>query len=211
MKILPESVEAETAAEHILLGDRKGGVILAPTETVYGLICAYDDPVARDRIYSLKHRPPEKLLAAFLPDISFVDRFAPPLTGAALRIAKHFMPGPVTLVLPDGKGSTFGFRIPDHPFILSLLKRVRIPLASTSANLSGQPPALNVSDALASLDGEPDLAVDGGAIPSGSLASTVIQAGPGGQWRILRPGPVTESMIRSVLEDPAEGEGRSTI
>jgi len=209
MEILPVSAEAEDAAERILLGGRKGGVILVPTETVYGLICAFDDAKARGRIYSLKHRPAEKHLAAFLPDISFAERFAPPLSGAALRIARRFMPGPVTLVVPDGKGSTFGFRIPDHPFILSLLKRVRIPLASTSANLSGQPPALDVPGALASLDGEPDLAVDGGAIPSGSPASTVILAEPGGQWRILRQGPVTESMIRSVLEEePGEGEGR---
>ena len=208
MKLLPESDEAVAAAELVLSGDQKGGVILAPTETVYGLICAYDDTSARQRIYSLKHRPAEKLLAAFLPDISFVDRFAPPLSGAALKIARHFMPGPVTLVLPDGHGSTFGFRIPDHPFILSLLKRIRMPLASTSANLSGFPPALDVPGALASLDGEPDLAVDGGAIPAGSRASTVILAESTGQWRILREGPVTELMIRSVV-DSTDDDGRA--
>lgn len=204
MKILPESEAAEEAAAHILLDGRKGGVILAPTETVYGLICAYDDGEARKRIYSLKHRPAEKRLAAFLPDLSFVARFAPPPAGAALRIARHFMPGPITLILPDGNGSTFGFRIPDHPFILSLLNRVRIPLASTSANLSGAPAALDVPGALASLDGEPDLAVDGGAIPFGSLASTVIRAEPDGSWQILRPGPVSEEMLRSVLDKTEE-------
>jgi L-threonylcarbamoyladenylate synthase len=114
------------------------------------------------------------------------------------------MPGPVTLVLPDGKGSTFGFRIPDHPFILSLLKHVRIPLASTSANRSGSPAALDVPGALASLDGEPDLSVDGGAIPTGSLASTVIRVEQSGAWRILRPGPVTEEMLRTFLEKTEE-------
>jgi len=201
MKILPESEAAVEAAARILLGSRKGGVVLAPTETVYGLICAFDDTKARDRIYALKHRPAEKLLAAFLPDLSFVERFAPFPPGPARRIARRFMPGPVTLVLPDGKGSTFGFRIPDHPFILSLLKRVRIPLASTSANRSGSPASLDVPDALASLDGEPDLAVDGGAIPSGSRASTVIRVEPSGDWRILRPGPVTEEMLRTFLEE----------
>ena len=204
MKILPESEAAVEAAARIFLGSRKGGVVLAPTETVYGLICAFDDMQARERIYALKHRPAEKLLAAFLPDLSFVERFAPFPSGPARRIAQRFMPGPVTLVLPDGKGSTFGFRIPDHPFILSLLKRVRIPLASTSANLSGSPAALDVPGALASLDGEPDLSVDGGAIPTGSLASTVIRVEQSGAWRILRPGPVTEEMLRTFLEKTEE-------
>lgn len=204
MKILPESEAAVEAAARIFLGSRKGGVVLAPTETVYGLICAFDDMQARERIYALKHRPAEKLLAAFLPDLSFVERFAPFPSGPARRIAQRFMPGPVTLVLPDGKGSTFGFRIPDHPFILSLLKRVRIPLASTSANRSGSPAALDVPGALASLDGEPDLSVDGGAIPTGSLASTVIRVEQSGAWRILRPGPVTEEMLRTFLEKTEE-------
>ncbi len=204
MKILPESEAAVEAAARIFLGSRKGGVVLAPTETVYGLICAFDDMQARERIYALKHRPAEKLLAAFLPDLSFVERFAPFPPGPARRIAQRFMPGPVTLVLPDGKGSTFGFRIPDHPFILSLLKHVRIPLASTSANRSGSPAALDVPGALASLDGEPDLSVDGGAIPTGSLASTVIRVEQSGAWRILRPGPVTEEMLRTFLEKTEE-------
>lgn len=193
MRVLPVSGASVESAARVLRG---GGVVLAPTETVYGLICAFDDAAARERIYALKHRPPEKQLAAFLPDLSFVERFAPPLTGTALRFARRFMPGPITLVLPDGKGSTFGFRIPDHPFILSLLDRVRIPLASTSANLSGMPAALDVPGALSMLDGEPDLAVDGGPIAQDSRASTVIRVEPDGQWRILRPGPVTGAMLR---------------
>ena len=110
------------------------------------------------------------------------------------------MPGPLTLVVPDGHGSTFGFRIPDHPFILALLSEVRMPLASTSANLSGEPPALNVPDALRSIDGTPDLVVDGGPIAPGSPASTVIQVGEDGTWKILRPGPVSEEAVRRTLE-----------
>ncbi len=197
MKTLPQNDSAVTYSAE-LLRNTAGSVILAPTETVYGLICACDDEAAREKIYALKHRPESKQLAVFLPDLSFVKEFAPELSGPAKIFAEHFMPGPVTLVVPDGKGSTFGFRIPDHPFILSLLREYGRPLASTSANLSGEPAALNIPDALASLDGEPDLAVDGGCIPEGSLASTVIVTEPR-SWKIVRKGPVTEEMLKNVL------------
>ena len=183
-----------------LLRKHDGGVILAPTETVYGLLCGAGDQAGRSRIYHLKHRPVKKQLALFLPDLSFTADFAQPLAGRAKRIVEAFMPGPVTLVIPDGKGSTFGFRIPDHPFILSLLKQYGGPIASTSANLSGKPPALNLKDALLSLDGEPDLAVEGGALPPDSLASTVILMKDDDSFQIVRQGPVTEEMILRALD-----------
>jgi hypothetical protein len=88
-----------------------------------------------------------------------------PMPEKAERAARAFCPGPITVVYPDGKGSTFGFRVPDHPFVLELLKKFGGPLASTSANLSGRPAALSVEDALASIDGAPDFRVDGGENP----------------------------------------------
>lgn len=197
MKTLPPPDALIPCTE--LLRTHAEGVILAPTETVYGLLCAYENQAARSRIYTLKHRPASKQLAVFLPDLSFVPRFAPPLAGRARRIAEAFMPGPVTLVVPDGKGSTFGFRIPDHPFILALLRQYGGPIASTSANRSGEPPALDLKDALRSLDGEPDLAVDGGALPPDSLASTVILMKDDDSFQIVRQGPVTEQLILRAL------------
>lgn len=177
-----------------------GNVLLVPTETVYGLVCAWDDPVARAGIYELKHRAENKPFAAFLPDLDRLPQEVDSLPDAAIRIASAFCPGPLTLIVPDKNGSTFGFRIPDHPFILELLRAFGKPLASTSANLSGNPPALSVQQGLADIDGEVALAIDGGVLPSDSKASTIILVNRDSTWKILRPGPVTEEMIRDVMK-----------
>ncbi|MBO4630669.1 MAG: threonylcarbamoyl-AMP synthase, partial [Lentisphaeria bacterium] len=171
MKILPCERAVEEAVKTL---NRPGGVLLVPTETVYGLVCGWKDESARKRIYELKHRSENKPFAAFLPDLSVLPDAAV-LPEAARRLAERFCPGPITIVVPDRNGSTFGFRLPDHPFIQQLLQAYGGPLASTSANLSGQPPARNVEYALQSIDGEPDLTVDGGTLPPDSSASTVVQ------------------------------------
>lgn len=198
MKILRSSDAVETAAE--ILRTNPGSVLLVPTETVYGLVCRWDDPVGRARIYELKHRSENKPFAAFIPSVEALPDEAV-LPDAARKLAAAFCPGPITLVVPDRSGTTFGFRIPDHPFIRELLHVFGGPLASTSANLSGSEPARNVADALRSIDGEPELAVDGGALLPDSPASTVVRVFADSSWKILRDGPVTEERIRKILAD----------
>lgn len=192
MKILQSSDAVEAAAE--ILKTRPGSVLLVPTETVYGLVCRWDDPAGRARIYELKHRSENKPFAAFIPSVEALPGEAI-LPDAARKLAAAFCPGPITLVVPDKSGGTFGFRIPDHPFIRELLRAFGGPLASTSANLSGAEPARNVADALRSIDGEPVLAVDGGALPPDSPASTVVRVFADSSWKILREGPVTAGEI----------------
>ena len=91
-----------------------------------------------------------------------------------------------------------GVRIPDHPFILELLKQRSRPLASTSANASGMPNVLNVAEAVGQLDGSVDMVVDGGALPEDAAASTVVSV-VDNQCRILRMGPVSEADILAAL------------
>ena len=180
---------------------RQGSVLLVPTETVYGLVCDWSDSRARDRIYAMKHRSENKPLAAFLPSVDSAEEISGcPLPFAARRLAEVLMPGPLTLIVPDQNGSTFGFRIPDHPFILSLLKLYGRALASTSANRSGQPPALEVGYALETLAEQPDFTVDGGALPKDSIASTVVLVDADNSYKILREGLITQSMIESALK-----------
>ena len=166
---------------------KPGAVLLVPTETVYGLVCDWSDPIARDRIYAMKHRAENKPLAAFVPSPAHAETLCGcPLPAAAKR-------------LPDKNGVTFGFRIPDHPFILELLNACGKPLASTSANRSGEPPALEVSYACSSLAEQPDCVVDAGPLPSNSLASTVILVNANGSWKLLREGPVSKAEIEQAL------------
>lgn len=182
----------------VFLLNRPGSVLLVPTETVYGLVCSWNDPAARTRIYELKHRAENKPFAAFIPEPGALPEDVI-LPDAAWKIAEKFCPGPITLVVPDRSGGTFGFRIPDHPFIARLLKAFGGPLASTSANLSGREPARNISEALQSIDGEPDLALDGGALPPDSPASTVVQIFADSSWKILREGPISAEQIERIV------------
>lgn len=177
---------------------REDGVLLVPTETVYGLVCDAAREAARTKIYEMKRRPASKLLTLFFATAQAASDAFPAMPETAKRFAAAFCPGPVTLVVPDGDAFT-GFRIPDHPALLCLLAAYGRPLASTSANLSGQPPAHTADEALASLALPPDAVLDGGPIPPDSVASTVIKIERDGAWRILRPGPVSEEMLRAAL------------
>ena len=182
--------------------NQKGAVLIVPTETVYGLICDWNDEEARKKIYDLKHRSPAKLFAAFVPNVSEAEKLCGiPLPQAAKRLAEKFMPGAITLIVPDKNGATFGFRIPDHPFILDLLKHYNKALASTSANLSGEPPALDLSTALRTIDGSPAGAVDGGKLPEDSVPSTIIQVTADNQVKIIREGLVKSERSMAVLKN----------
>ena len=174
---------------------RKDGVLLVPTETVYGLVCDAAHEAARAKIYEMKRRPASKLLTFFFPSVQAAEAAFPDMPETAKRFAAAFCPGPVTLIVPDGDAYT-GFRIPDHPALLRLLNAYGRPLASTSANLSGQPPAHTADEALESLALPPDGVLDGGPIPPDSAASTVVKIGRDGAWSILRPGPVSEEMLQ---------------
>jgi L-threonylcarbamoyladenylate synthase len=173
---------------------RKGAVLLLPTETVYGFMCRWDDSEARERIYIMKKRSADKPFQMLASSIGQAEEEGLILDGAARRIAEKFFPGPLTLVVKNRNGSTTGLRIPNHQFILNIMDRIDSPLAATSANISGEPAALTLEDALRNLEILPDLAVDGGKIEAGA-ASTVVDASST-PFKILRPGPIKEEEIR---------------
>ena len=178
---------------------RPGAVLLIPTETVYGLVCRWDDKAAVERIYELKGREKGKPLALFVDSVDTLKKFDFHLNKNAEKLAAKLCPGALTVVVPGSAGDTLGFRIPDHPFVLKLLRELGFPLASTSANRSGEPNALNVDDALAMLDGEPDMMIDDGAIPPDRQASTVVMA-LDDELKILRQGPISEMQLNSAVK-----------
>lgn len=201
MKIFLQN-QGNLAEECISCLARKGSVLLLPTETVYGLVCSWGDEEAREKIYLLKNRPKEKLLGLFLPDMESLGRLLKgKIPEGVEKLGKKFMPGPLTIIIPDGRGGTIGFRIPDHPLLLEILKKSGFLLAQTSANASGTPPGKTVEDAMKQLTGEADLVVDGGEIPHEPLSSTVLLWGEDGSWKILREGPVTAKAIEETLKD----------
>jgi len=176
---------------------RNGGVVGVPTETVYGLAALWRDGAARERIYELKQRPADKRLQMLASSVAMASA-AGVLESVLLQaLADAFWPGPLTVVVEAEEGETIGLRIPRHPFLLAVIEELGEPLAATSANLSGLPPALTAATAVQDLAGEVDLLVDGGTVAVGE-ASTVVSV-VGGELRVLRPGPISEDELRAAL------------
>ncbi len=178
---------------------RSGHVIAAPTETVYGLMALWKSAAARQEIYRLKHRPADKRLQMLAPDVETAVMAGLKPNAMLKKIGDAFWPGPLTVIVEANDGDTIGLRIPNHPFILKLLRELGEPLAATSANLSGTPAAITPSDAVANLDSRPALLINGGEVTvTGGASSTVVSI-VGGELKILRQGPVTQEDIQKVL------------
>ena len=101
-----------------------GAVLLIPTETVYGLVCRWNDKTAVKRIYELKGREKAKPLALFVDSVNTLKKFDFHLNENAEKLASKLCPGALTVVVPTSTGDTLGFRIPDHPFVLKLLREL---------------------------------------------------------------------------------------
>ena len=175
---------------------RAGGVIAAPTETVYGLMTRWDNPEGRARIFELKHRPGDKHLQMLAFDLASAQAFGLKVDSRLRALAAQFWPGPLTVVCPADNDETIGLRIPHHPLIQELLRQLGIPIAATSANRSGEPPAQFPDDAIQGLLGEPDLLIDGGK--TAAAASTVVSL-TGPELKIIRTGLIAESALRTAL------------
>lgn len=185
MNRLPFNEASLPRAAEIL---RHGGVIILPTDTVYGLACHPDFPEALDRIRAMKGRDankPFQLLAASTDAVWEDSGFRTP---KAEELAAHW-PGALTLVLPTQKGHTEGYRVPDHPLLQQLIALCGGLLRCTSVNLSGEPPTTSAEAAAAVLGNKVDLILDGGEAPIGT-ASTVCALTPEGTLRILREGTI---------------------
>lgn len=179
--------------------EQKGSVLAFPTDTVWGLGCMTDDEEAVKKIYAIKERDKDKPLILLGSQIEYLLPFVAVLPENAEKIINKYFPGPVTLVLPKSKlvpdfvtagMATVGIRISDcEPFIEILEKSVKIHvLATTSANISGEPPCLSKNDVENTLKGKLDYILDDyGYTPSGT-ASTVVSVNTNGDVKILRQG-----------------------
>jgi len=180
----------ETAARAI----KKGGVIIAPTDTVYGLVADATNENAIKKIYAIKQRQSEKYLPIFVKNIAMAKKLA----AISLRqqtILEEKWPGKVTAVLIRKDelrifgtgGKKIALRIPFYHFINSLLETLDSPLAGTSANISGKPASTRIDDVLAQLnrrDPLPDMAVNAGDLPKSQPSTIIDMTAP--EIKILR-------------------------
>jgi L-threonylcarbamoyladenylate synthase len=193
--------QALARAHQVLLA---GGLVVIPTDTVYGLAALFTNSQAIARIFQAKERSENKAIAVLIGDLDQLDRVARSLNPTARRLAQAFWPGALTLVVSrrlDLPGNlsplpTVGVRMPDHSFARQLL-RLAGPLATTSANLSGGHNPRSAQEVLAQLDGRIELVLDGGDLPGG-VPSTVVDC-TGATVSILREGAVPRDQIDRIV------------
>jgi L-threonylcarbamoyladenylate synthase len=187
---------------------RSGALVAFPTETVYGLGANALDPDAVARIFAAKGRPSTNPLIVHVPDVAAARELAGEWSEIAEKLAARFWPGPLTLVVqkagavPDivtAGGPTVGLRVPNHPVALELLRASGVPIAAPSANRSEEVSPTTAQHVVDSLGPYMDdlLILDGGPCTVG-LESTVLDV-TSEPPHILRPGMVTEVMLRQVM------------
>ncbi|HNX34658.1 MAG TPA: L-threonylcarbamoyladenylate synthase [Kiritimatiellia bacterium] len=185
--------ETLAAAARLL---RAAGVVVIPTDTVYGIAAHPACPAAISRICTIKGRPTGKPIALLASDPQAVTAFGAAFPAAARRLADAFWPGALTLVLPCGD-TCEGFRVPDHEATRALIAACGGTLRVTSANLSGAMPATSAVEAFKDVGLEADLVIDGGVSPGG-VASTVVKVAPDGTLSVLREGAIPAAEIERV-------------
>jgi L-threonylcarbamoyladenylate synthase len=156
---------------------KKDGIIIFPTETVYGIGALASSESAVKRIFEVKKRPYGKPLQILISDISQVNQFASEISNKAKEVMRKYWPGPLTLIFKKkpkvsdiitSSGNTVGLRMPKNSTILKLIKEVG-PIVASSANISGQPDPTSPEEVKI----EADLLLDGGRCKMGR-ASTVV-------------------------------------
>jgi len=181
-----------------------GNLIVLPTDTVYGLACLVHNASAIERLFAVKERSPQKAIAVLLSDVDQLGDVTEGLSASAKILGQKFWPGALTLIVKKlaslpaelSPTPTIGVRIPDHTFARSLL-RLTGPLATTSANLSGNQNTQNAQEVLAQLNGRIHLVLDGGAV-TGGVPSTVVDCTVEPPV-VLRAGAISSDQILSAL------------
>lgn len=178
---------------------RKGGVIVYPTDTSYGIGCDATNARAIKKVFAIKHRPPEKQVSVIVGSRSIATKYAK-FSADARAFATACWPGALTIIVKrkQAKG-TIGLRISKHPIAQQIASALGRPLVSTSANISGKPPCHSITALhaqfknLSNKGPYPDSIIDAGRLPR-RLPSTVIDACSSPPI-LLRVGAITQSKL----------------
>ncbi|MBQ8351043.1 MAG: threonylcarbamoyl-AMP synthase [Clostridia bacterium] len=203
-----ENIEAErerAALQRAGILLRQGGLVVFPTETVYGLGADATDANAAKKIYAAKGRPSDNPLIVHVAAPEDAEQYAsvPPLYW---RLAETFMPGPLTVIMPVKESipktvtaglSTVAIRCPSHPVAHALLLAAGVPIAAPSANLSGSPSPTCAAHVIDDMNGRVDMILDGGDCDIG-VESTIVKIEPDETLTLLRPGGITQEMLEAV-------------
>ncbi len=195
MQILPAETGIEQAVEHL----RRGGLVIHPTETCYGIACDLSNLDAVKKLFTLKARPETQPVSGLFADQAMTEGYVEWIDGA-LDLAKKHLPGPLTIVLPlkgvlyplpSDAATTIGVRISSNAIASDLVKTCGRPISTTSANLHGQPnpySAEEIIDQFKNTDTTDVLLLDGGTLPAAPPSTVLLFQN--GSWEVARKGQI---------------------
>ena len=186
----------------IILND---GIIVFPTETVYGIGGSVYSENAINKIFEAKGRPNDNPLIVHISDIKMLDGIVKKIDNVSKKLMENFWPGPLTIILPKKENisnlitaglDTVGVRMPENEIALRIISACGVPLAAPSANVSGRPSGTNILDIYNELEDKIDAIIDGGNTNIG-IESTVVRV-VDDVVHILRPGKITKEDIINI-------------
>jgi L-threonylcarbamoyladenylate synthase len=204
----PDRAVLDAAAEAIL----SGGVIAFPTDTLYGLGCSLFEVHAVENIARLKRRDPRHAVISLIPVPDQAWALASEVHPLAGRLIERYWPGPLSLILHasrlvpaavQGAGGTVALRCPNDPLSRALLGRIGGPVVSSSANISGRPPAESAAEVVEYFGNQLELVLDGGE-RRGGVPSTLVDV-TGTRAKLLRRGALDVTEMLGDFEDLTAG------
>lgn len=208
---LADNPSLKTVKEKTISALRDGKIVVFPTETVYGIGAMASNLDAVNRLMTAKGRKRGHAVPVAISGYDVLRRYSPDADDLTCRLARRCWPGPITIVtdasspksrfavLPEEvkdvimPRGTVGYRVPNHPVFLEILRDLDEPLLLTSANLTGEPPAVSAESAKVGLGDRPDLIIDDGNACF-QRPSTVISVS-GGEINVIREGVYTKDQI----------------
>lgn len=184
---------------------REGGLVVFPTETVYGLGADATNEVAVSSIFTAKGRPSDNPLIIHIAEPKDADKYSY-TSELYYKLADRFMPGPLTVIMRSrdiiprktrGGLDTVAVRCPESLIARALIKAAEVPIAAPSANLSGTPSPTTADHVIHDMTGRVDIIIDGGSSDFG-LESTIVKIEDDQTLTLLRPGKITVSELESV-------------
>lgn len=186
---------------------KQGGIVIFPTETVYGIGTNGLDELAIEKLYNIKERPLNKPISLLVSDFEMIKKVTKDISDVEYKIMKKFFPGPLTIILkkrdivPDiltNGEDTVGIRMPDSEITRKLIEYVGLPIATTSANISGEKSGTNIEDIMTDFHGKVDYFIDNGKSKIG-IGSTVIRI-ENNNIIILREGSIKKEEIEKIIK-----------
>lgn len=174
----------------------KDGVIIFPTDTVYGIACNCFSEKAIKKVFDIKKRPENKPINVLSNNLDKIKLVSKNISEKEKFLIDKYMPGALTIILDKNEKvsdiltaglDTIGVRIPKNNISLRILENVSYPLATTSANISGDSAGIKITDFLKEFDGVVDAIIDGGETDL-KVASTIVRVESDNKLKIIREG-----------------------